>query len=360
MGSVLAATAVISCVSTCLAHAQRAWTDVDAVCCALSGVDTHHDVSEWTAHLTAAFQSAYEADAVQTRSATKQHKPRRPRIFVCNDAIAALASASAALNGIALVAGTGCIAVGCSNGSSEVRVGGWGPLFGDRGGGMDIGLQALSTIRLCVERNPQDASCEGLLDSVLLSAGVADVTELVRWVYADASWARVAALAPAVIRSAEAGVLKARSILDTAARAAANAAMTAYERVSASGSFKAGQLVLVGGLLREPQAAFGKQMQDALLRTGLLGHFDARDVHWCVRSKHCIVVYCPCQHWCSGLPCIKASCAALSAAGLALCFEFPRSCVSTPTGIAPFATHTHLQGRRRTSAWRSAARAART
>ena len=42
-----------------------------------------------------------------------------------------------------LISGTGMIAVGYKNPLERARVGGWGPLLGDRGSGFDIGQEVL-------------------------------------------------------------------------------------------------------------------------------------------------------------------------------------------------------------------------
>jgi N-acetylglucosamine kinase-like BadF-type ATPase len=53
-------------------------------------------------------------------------------IFICNDAISALAAGTEGrMNGIVLVAGTGSVALGCLD-QHCVRVGGWGPRFGEQ------------------------------------------------------------------------------------------------------------------------------------------------------------------------------------------------------------------------------------
>lgn len=274
-----ASLAVIGCISACLAQAQRFWADVDAVCCALSGVDTQHDVNEWTESLAAALRSGNEAQATQPGNSVSDCSIP---VYVCNDAIAALASVSPTLNGVAVVAGTGCIAVGCTRDGREVRIGGWGPLFGERGGGLDIGLQALAAIRRRVECDLADKSCGGLLEAVMRTAGVQDVPELVRWAYADASWSRVAALAPAITNLANQGVPRACAILDRAATAAADSAASAYRRLAVQSSCDSLQLVLVGGLLRDPASAFAVRVQAALERTRVCPQiFNPQNVHWC-------------------------------------------------------------------------------
>ena len=72
--------------------------------------------------------------------------PRVPdrNITVFNDAMAALAAGTGGeLRGVALISGTGSIAVGAGHNGVRVRAGGWGPLVSDDGSGFSIGSAAL-------------------------------------------------------------------------------------------------------------------------------------------------------------------------------------------------------------------------
>lgn len=103
--------------------------------------------------------------------------------------------------GILLVAGTGSMAHGRSEGGGEARTGGWGPLLGDEGSGYSIGLEALrSVVRARDGRGPETALTALLLGELGLAAEEA----LVSW-SAEASKGQVAALAPTVIRAARGG-----------------------------------------------------------------------------------------------------------------------------------------------------------
>ncbi|RWW75385.1 hypothetical protein BHE74_00016593 [Ensete ventricosum] len=94
--------------------------------------------------------------------------PVRVKLFVENDAVAALASGTMGkLHGCVLIAGTGTIAYGFTEDGREARAAGAGPILGDWG----------------------------------------------RWTYADPSWTRIAKLSPAVVSSAEAGDEVANRIL---------------------------------------------------------------------------------------------------------------------------------------------------
>lgn len=60
--------------------------------------------------------------------------PGNVRIYVQNDAVAALASGTMGkLHGCVLIAGTGCIAYGFTEEGREARAAGAGPVLGDWG-----------------------------------------------------------------------------------------------------------------------------------------------------------------------------------------------------------------------------------
>lgn len=67
----------------------------------------------------------------------------KAQIFVETDAFISYIGAIGLEPGILLIAGTGSIAIGRRADGSMVRVGGWGPIFGDEGGGFWIGREAI-------------------------------------------------------------------------------------------------------------------------------------------------------------------------------------------------------------------------
>ena len=60
--------------------------------------------------------------------------PASDRILVTDDALIALAGATAGEPGLVVIAGTGSIAFGRNSAGRTARAGGWGYLFGDEGG----------------------------------------------------------------------------------------------------------------------------------------------------------------------------------------------------------------------------------
>ena len=66
------------------------------------------------------------------------------RILIESDAFISYIGAIGIQPGVLLIAGTGAIAIARKNDGTMIRVGGWGPVFGDEGGGYWIGKEAVS------------------------------------------------------------------------------------------------------------------------------------------------------------------------------------------------------------------------
>ncbi len=66
------------------------------------------------------------------------------RVLIESDAFISYIGAIGIQPGILLIAGTGAIAIARTNEGTMIRVGGWGPVFGDEGGGYWIGREAVS------------------------------------------------------------------------------------------------------------------------------------------------------------------------------------------------------------------------
>jgi N-acetylglucosamine kinase-like BadF-type ATPase len=88
------------------------------------------------------------------------------RLDVTNDAVIALAGATAGGPGIITIGGTGSIAFGRNEAGRAARAGGWGYIFGDEGGGFDIGRQALrAALRMEEGWGPATVLRDVLLDA---------------------------------------------------------------------------------------------------------------------------------------------------------------------------------------------------
>jgi N-acetylglucosamine kinase-like BadF-type ATPase len=117
-------------------------------------------------------------------------------LTVTNDAVIALAGATATGQGIITIAGTGSIAFGRNAEGRTARAGGWGYVFGDEGGGFNIARQALrAALRMEEGWGPRTA----LREILLAETGARDINDLLHRFYTP-EWprSRVATLARSV------------------------------------------------------------------------------------------------------------------------------------------------------------------
>lgn len=203
---------------------------VRAVCLAVSGVNHPTDQQSILSWLRDLF-------------------PGHVKLFVQNDAVAALASGTMGkLHGCVLIAGTGTIAYGFVEDGREARASGAGPILGDWGSGYGIAAQALTAvIRAHDGRGPHTM----LTCSILQKLELSSPDELIGWTYADPSWARIAALVPVVVACAEAGDQVANNILLDSVQELASSVKAVVNRLALSGEDGNDPfpLVMVGGVL---------------------------------------------------------------------------------------------------------------
>jgi N-acetylglucosamine kinase-like BadF-type ATPase len=145
--------------------------------------------------------------------------------------------------GVAVICGTGSVAVGSRQGRT-VQIGGWGFLLGDEGGGYWVVREAL---RVLLDRRDHGAPPGPLGDRLLAATGAADLAALRQLVYEQphrpSGWARHAGL---VLDSADPA---AAAIAARAAGAVAGLAATAAGELDPADSLP---VVLAGGLLGNP------------------------------------------------------------------------------------------------------------
>ncbi|XP_044480410.1 N-acetyl-D-glucosamine kinase-like isoform X1 [Mangifera indica] len=203
---------------------------VRAVCLAVSGVN----------HLT---------DQQRILNWLRYIFPNNVRLYVHNDAVAALASGTMGkLHGCVLIAGTGTIAYGFTEDGREARAAGAGPVLGDWGSGYGIAAQALTAV---IRAHDGRGLNTKLTSDILRTLHLSSPDELIGWTYADPSWARIAALVPVVVSCAEAGDEVANKILLDSVQELALSVKAVVRRLGLCGeegkdSFP---FVMVGGVL---------------------------------------------------------------------------------------------------------------
>lgn len=161
--------------------------------------------------------------------------------LVMNDVALAREAAFASGAGVLALAGTGAMAWAKAEDGREAKVGGWGFLFGDEGGGFDLGREGLrAASRAADGRGPATS----LAVAAPTSLGVATMGDAVRVLAGDLTRLRrsVAALAPVVLDAAAADPVAADLV-----RAAARHLV---EQVATARTLVGGELPVssVGGL----------------------------------------------------------------------------------------------------------------
>lgn len=162
----------------------------------------------------------------------------RVPVTVVNDA-ELLVPAAGLDDGIALVAGTGAIAV--HSGERLLRAGGWGWVLGDGGSASALVRQATRAVLVRTDRgDPPDALGRALLSSVGVPT-VAALAHTLSWGDGPEHWGRHA---PAVVAAAADGSQDAREVLDEGARALVALVETLVRR-----GVTAQDVVVAGGLV---------------------------------------------------------------------------------------------------------------
>ncbi|XP_012830491.1 PREDICTED: N-acetyl-D-glucosamine kinase-like [Erythranthe guttata] len=213
-----------------LARSRSTRSSVEAVCLSVSGVNhptDQHRILNW-------LREIFASDV---------------RLFVENDAVAALASGTMGkLHGCVLIAGTGTIAYGFTEDGRQARAAGAGPVLGDWGSGYGIAAQALTAvIRAHDGRGPLTTLTNSILDTLKLSSP----DQLIGWTYADPSWARIAELLPVVVSCADAMDPVAIDILYNSVHELASSVKAVVERLELCGEDGKDEfpLVMVGSVL---------------------------------------------------------------------------------------------------------------
>jgi N-acetylglucosamine kinase-like BadF-type ATPase len=137
-------------------------------------------------------------------------------LVINGDMIIAHAGALQSRPGVIALAGTGSVILGIGATGEHVKIGGWGPVYGDEGSAYRIGQNALRAAARAYDGRGQATS---LTEALLSALGIGDFRETVTQVYVRGMASReIAALARVACEVAETGDEVARDILDDAAR----------------------------------------------------------------------------------------------------------------------------------------------
>lgn len=185
-------------------------------------------------------------------------------VTIANDATLLFAAGTPEGWGLAVVAGTGSIALALDRGGNDARAGGWGYLLGDEGSAFRCGLLGL---RVACRAADGVGPPTALLQALLKELGTHDPREFIPAVYRG-KWdkAAIAGLAPVVLNAAAAGDPVAVEIFENEAR---ELAKTAAGAVAAGGLPREGlPTALTGGMVVE-NAAFRDRFLSELRALGV-------------------------------------------------------------------------------------------
>lgn len=151
--------------------------------------------------------------------------------------------------GVALIAGTGSIAVGRNAAGATTRVGGWGHALGDEGSGYALGGAALVAAARAADGRGEPTI---LLERILSAWGLAEARQLIARVYAGAdggATAPVAQVATVVLQAARDGDAVAQGIVQRGADELALATLTTARALGFGSAAAPLPLALGGSLL---------------------------------------------------------------------------------------------------------------
>lgn len=180
-----------------------------------------------------------------------------------HDAPAALTGATGGEPGIVIIAGTGSVAYGEKADGTNLRVGGWGHLFGDEGSGFWIATEAVRRAIWAEDVLAEEATVLGQL--ALEYFGQANLRSLALAIYSeDISRDRFASFAERVHQAAVEGDRVACAIVELAGRSLALLVATVAERLQLTPDET--RVACVGGVLRGALAheAFASELKERL------------------------------------------------------------------------------------------------
>ena len=170
------------------------------------------------------------------------------RVDIVHDAEPVLVLGAASGPGVALIVGTGSVAIAADGAGGRAVIGGWGHWFGDQGSGFDIGRRALAAVSEAVDGI---AAQTVLVTDISNRLQVEHPREIARRLAQSVDLRQeIAALASTVTDAAGRGDQVARRILEEAAAATAALVRAAIARLALP---QETPLALAGGVIRSSE-----------------------------------------------------------------------------------------------------------
>jgi len=258
-----------------VAGQERGWGAADGANVTSRGLDRSivevHKALVAAAHMagcTLPLQAAWIGLAGVDR--TPNHTATLPRlqglahtVHLTNDAALVLGALENA-QGVALIAGTGSIALGCDAYEGAVRAGGWGYALGDEGSGYALGRAGLiAAARAADGRGPATS----LLDGVMREWRLQHPQDMIGRMYPHEDIGMVARLAPLVLAAAQNGDTVAGDIVARGADELALVALTVGDKLHYPDMLP---VALAGGLLTH-EPTYRGMVVERLARRRALG-----------------------------------------------------------------------------------------
>lgn len=195
-----------------------------------------------------------EADCIRLQALLSRHFDGA--VLVLNDAELLLPAQSRS-DGVAVISGTGSIAVSRDEKGRMLSAGGWGWFLGDEGSASGLVRDAARAVRLSLDNgNP----LEQLGEAILAASGASAPVDLGRALSDLGSAARIGALAQSVFEAAASGSLLAQDVVRRGGDALALLVQQLAERGAVTD-----QVVTAGGVItRQPSLFSG--FEDALAK----------------------------------------------------------------------------------------------
>jgi len=196
VGEAGAKQAVQDAIKQAVQEAGGSLSSVRSVVLSMSGCNSDSDARRMEGWLADSFPSSTTTSSSSSSPSDSQSSSSQSHtsIHAFNDSVAALVSGtSGTLDGLVVIAGTGMISKGIrADTKQNWTTGGNGALI-DPGSGYQIGLAVL---RAAFSAHDGMGPPTPLLEASLAFLGKTRSEELVDWLYADYSWARIGTLAP--------------------------------------------------------------------------------------------------------------------------------------------------------------------
>lgn len=183
------------------------------------------------------------------------------RAVVSGDMVIAHAGALAGQPGVVALAGTGSSILAIDEGGRRVKVGGWGPVYGDEGSAYRIGQMAL---RAAARAYDGYGPATSLIDAIMRTLKLVEFRETIRRVYIEEMEPReIAALSRVAYEAAETGDEVARDIFIQAGDELAQSVEAAIKHLWAQG---ADLLVTYQGSVLESCSIVRERFSESLKR----------------------------------------------------------------------------------------------